>query len=143
MIHLEPSVILFVLFSFSLMILFVLLPIWYSVRQRSLEGVVSDQDGRPLSGAKVTLKNILSSEVRPCMTDRLGRFNFKGLSAMADYEIAVEHDQHLSEPITLWQPESHCELHLQLEPMRSEEVKEISLTVLHDGIDDPHWFGVS
>lgn len=89
------------------------------------------------------LTNILTAEVRLCLTDRQGRFDFKGLSTVADYEIAVEHDQHCSQPITLWQNASHCELHLQLEPMPSEEMKEASLMVLHDGIVDPHWSGVS
>lgn len=141
--HFDPSVTLFALFLFSLILFLILSPIWYCVRRRSLEGVVSDQEGLPLTGATVTVTNIATADVRRCLTDRHGRFDFKGLSTMADYEIAVEYDRHWSEPITLRQNASHCELHLQLEPMPSEEVDGMSLMVLRDGIVDPHWFGVS
>ena len=141
--HFDRSIMLFAFFSLSLILFLILLPIWYCVRQRSLDGVVSDQDGRPLTGGTVMLTNIFTAEVRRCLTDRQGCFDFKGLSTIADYEIAVEHNQHWSQPITLWQNASHCELHLQLEPMPSEEMKGTSLMVLHDGVADPHWFGVS
>jgi hypothetical protein len=143
MMHFDRSIMLFELFSFSLILFLTVLPIWYFARQRSLEGVVLDQGRLPLIGGTVILTNILTAEVRRCLTDRQGRFGFKGLNTIADYEIVVAHDQHWSEPIALWQNGSHCELHLQLEPIPSEEIKGSSLMVLHDGIADPHWFGVS
>lgn len=120
--HFDPSVTLFVLFSLFLLLSLILLPLWYFARQRSLHGVVTDQDGWPLAEATVKLTDILTTEVRVCHTNRQGRFDFEGLSTIADYEIAVVHDQHWSRPITLWQDSSQCRLHLQLQSRRSEEV---------------------
>ena len=135
----DLSVALLVLFSLVLIVF----PIWQSLRRRSLEGLVSDQDERPLERATVTLIDLSTGKVLLCQTDEQGRFHFDDLRAMTDYEIAVEHREHLTAPIALWKYSSHCELHLRFESVSLAEHQETPVMVLREGIADPQWFGVS
>jgi hypothetical protein len=134
----EPSVTFFALVSLVLVLL-----ASQSLRQRSLEGIVSNHDGRPLEEATVRLTDLSTGKVTPCRTDARGRFHFNGLSPEEDYELSVEHDEHLTEPIALWKHSSHCEPHLQFEPVPLTEFRKTPLIVLREEIADPHWFGGS
>jgi hypothetical protein len=135
----DPSVALFSLFS----LLLIGLPLWQAMGKRSVDGIISDQDGKPLPSAKVQLRNLRTADIRSCVTDDQGRFHFAGLSTMADYEIAVEQDERLSEPVRVWQYAYHSELHLQLEshPAKASHAGS-PLMVVREGIDDPNWLGI-
>lgn len=58
--------------------------------KRSVEGVVSDADEKPVEGAIVQLKNLKTLQVRSFVTKGDGRYHFHGLSMNQDFEIKGE-----------------------------------------------------
>lgn len=62
---------------------------------KSLRGTVTDDTGRPLTGALVTLTDTKSKEKKTFITKNDGRYNFDGLSFTVDYEVAAQFkDEH-------------------------------------------------
>lgn len=57
---------------------------------RSLKGTVTDDSGKPLEGALVTLKNDATGEKWTFITKQDGRYNFDDLSFTVDYEVAAQ-----------------------------------------------------
>lgn len=53
-------------------------------------GVVTDQDGASLGGAKITARNVLTNLSRSMLTDIAGRFRLEELS-LGEYEVQAEH----------------------------------------------------
>jgi len=131
----DPSVAVFVIFS----VILVMYPLWQALGRRSVDGVISDPQGRPVGRALVKLTNLRTSDVRPCRTDPEGRFHFEGLSTMTDYEIAIEQDERLSDPVRVWQSAYHSQFHLQFEPAPGSKPA-VPLMVVREGIANPRWW---
>ncbi len=61
-----------------------------------MHGIVSDQDGKPLDGAAVQLKNVKSLQIRSYLTEDGGHYFFHGLNSDIDYELQAEYKTHRS-----------------------------------------------
>ena len=57
---------------------------------RSVQGVVTDEDGNPVEGAVVQLKNTKTLQVRSYITRGDGAYQFHGLSSDVDYQLKAE-----------------------------------------------------
>jgi hypothetical protein len=68
---------------------------------RSVEGVVTDDQGNPVVGAVVHLKNTKTLQIRSFITKEDGRYSFHGLSTNVDYELKAEHQGASSDVKTL------------------------------------------
>lgn len=55
--------------------------------RRAVRGTVTDQNGIPLKGAAVLLKNTWSLRVRSFITQKDGQYRFRGLESNVDYEL--------------------------------------------------------
>ncbi|MBK9167039.1 MAG: carboxypeptidase regulatory-like domain-containing protein [Bryobacterales bacterium] len=58
---------------------------------RSVEGVVSDAQEKPVEGAVVQLKNMKTLQIRSFIADRNGAFQFGGLDRNIDYQLRAEY----------------------------------------------------
>ena len=56
-----------------------------------IEGKVVDENGRPVSGANVKLKNVQNKMIRSYISQNAGDFQFTGLTTATAYEIWAEH----------------------------------------------------
>lgn len=63
---------------------------------RSVSGTVTDEDGRPLKGVPVQIKNLRSLGIRSFLTKDSGEFYFHGLSTDIDYELHAKYRNHVS-----------------------------------------------
>ena len=54
---------------------------------RSVEGVVSDQDGNPINGAVVQIENTRTLWIRSYISQKDGAYHFHGLDQNVDYEL--------------------------------------------------------
>ncbi len=68
---------------------------------RSVQGVVDDPNGAPVSGAVVHLKNTKTLQIRSFITKDDGSYAFHGLSTNVDYELKAEHQNVSSDVKTL------------------------------------------
>lgn len=68
---------------------------------RSVQGVVTDQDGNLVEGAVVQLKNTKTLQIRSYITRSDGAYSFHGLSTNVDYELKAEHQGRSSDVKTL------------------------------------------
>jgi len=59
---------------------------------RSVQGIVTDADDKPVNGAIVQLKNTKTLQIRSFITKDEGAYFFNGLSPNVDYELKAEHD---------------------------------------------------
>lgn len=57
---------------------------------RTLQGVVSDVAGKPVSGAVVQLKDTKTLAIRSFVTHEDGQYHFAGLSTNQDYQVKAE-----------------------------------------------------
>jgi hypothetical protein len=64
---------------------------------RSLKGTVTDDSGKPIEGALVTLTNESSNEKWTFITKKDGRYNFDDLSFTVDYDVAARHGDYRSD----------------------------------------------
>ncbi len=60
------------------------------IKERTVEGVVLDADGKPVPSAIVQLKNVRTSQIRSFIAQAKGDFFFSGLNPDIDYEIRAE-----------------------------------------------------
>jgi hypothetical protein len=83
---------------------------------RSVEGTVSDADGRMLEGAVVHLKNTRTLQVRSFITREGGAYAFHGLSSNVDYELKAEHQGASSDArmLSVFDPRRKAIIHLKL-----------------------------
>jgi hypothetical protein len=59
---------------------------------RSVEGVVTSPDDRPVSGAVVQLENTKTQQIRSYITQEDGKYRFYDLSTEIDYRLKAEHN---------------------------------------------------
>ena len=57
---------------------------------RSVQGLVTGQDGKPATGAVVQLKNTKTLQVRSFIAQQDGSYNFQELSTDVDYELRAD-----------------------------------------------------
>ena len=57
---------------------------------RSVHGVVTGPDDKPVSGAVVQLKNTKTLQIRSFITQESGSYNFQELSTDVDYELRAD-----------------------------------------------------
>ena len=83
---------------------------------RSVEGTVSDAEGRLVEGAVVHLKNTKTLQIRSFITRQEGTYSFHGLSTHVDYELRAEHQGAASDTRTLsvFDPRRKAVIHLKL-----------------------------
>jgi len=66
------------------------------VGTRSVHGIVADQNGRPLKGVPVQLKDLRSLQIRSFLTEGDGRYYFHELRTDIDYELQAKDGNHVS-----------------------------------------------
>ena len=59
---------------------------------RSVEGIVTGADSRPVNGAVVQLNDTRTLQIRSFITKADGAYHFAGLSTNDEYEIHAEHN---------------------------------------------------
>lgn len=68
---------------------------------RSVQGVVSDEAGNPISGAVVQLENMKTLQIRSYITKEKGDYYFSELSTDVDYKLHAENHGMVSATKTL------------------------------------------
>lgn len=68
---------------------------------RSVQGVVTDADDRPVEGAVVQIKNTKTLQVRSFITRSDGAYFFHGLSTNVDFQLKAEYQGRSSDVRTL------------------------------------------
>lgn len=69
--------------------------------ERTVTGVVSDADGKPISGAVVQLENKKTLQIRSFISKENGEYVFNGLGTDVDYELTARSGQMASQKRTL------------------------------------------
>ena len=59
--------------------------------QRSVQGLVTDDQENPIAKAVVQLKNVKTMDVKSYYTDEKGAYHFNGLDPDANYELKVNY----------------------------------------------------
>ena len=72
-----------------------------STTERPVRGVVTDADGKPVTGAVVQLKNTKTLQVSSVITHEKGDYSFSGLRKDVDYEVKAVMNDRSSAPHTL------------------------------------------
>lgn len=72
-----------------------------SLTERPVSGIVTDADGKPISGAVVELKNSQTQKVLSVLTRDKGEYQFSGLRKDIDYQLTATSKDRTSEPHTL------------------------------------------
>ena len=68
---------------------------------RSVQGVVTDNSGKPAAGAVVQLKDTKSLQIRSYRAEADGSYHFAGLSTNVEYELEAKSDSATSGKKTL------------------------------------------
>jgi uncharacterized protein YdeI (BOF family) len=68
---------------------------------RSVQGIVTDSSGHPVSKAVVQLKDTKTLQIRSFITEADGSYHFAGLSTNVDYELRADHNGASSSKKTL------------------------------------------
>jgi hypothetical protein len=68
---------------------------------RTVTGVVTDSDGRPVARAAVRLKNSVTLRIRSQVTDKDGTYRFARLNSQMDYELQASHKKQSSRWVRL------------------------------------------
>jgi hypothetical protein len=58
---------------------------------RTVRGIVTDSNGRPVARAPVRLKNSITLKIRSQVTDKDGAYSFAGLNPRMDYDLLASH----------------------------------------------------
>jgi hypothetical protein len=82
--------------------------------ERSVSGVVTD-NGAPVAGAVVQLKNTKTLQVRSFIAKEMGEYFFHGLSTDVDYELKADFNGKTSGTRTLSSFDSHPEATINLQ----------------------------
>jgi hypothetical protein len=70
-------------------------------RRRVIWGVVTDRRGRPVPGAAVKLKNLITLNVRSFITGDNGRYRFPQVYSEMDYALRARFGNHWSKSKTV------------------------------------------
>ena len=91
-----------------------------SDQTRSVQGVVTSPDDKPVSGAVVQLKNTKTLQIRSFLSRDDGSYYFHGLSPDVDYELTARTDDASSSTKTLSSFDSRKEsvINLKLNPKK-------------------------
>lgn len=76
------------------------------VTSRTLKGTVTDENGKPLGGALVTLTDVAKNEKNTFITKGDGRYHFDDLPFHEDYEVSAQYGDGHSETKKLSQYDS-------------------------------------
>ena len=68
---------------------------------RTVQGIVSDEAGNPISGAIVQLENMKTLQIRSFITKEKGNYYFNDLSTDVDYKLHAENHGMVSSTKTL------------------------------------------
>ncbi|MEO7674181.1 MAG: S8 family serine peptidase [Pyrinomonadaceae bacterium] len=69
-------------------------PLAPTAGEASIEGNVVNSDGRAIKGARLTLVNASSSEVKVTLTNELGQYRFENLDVGSFYLLSVRHKRY-------------------------------------------------
>ena len=58
---------------------------------RTVRGVVTDQEGRPVARSAVRLKNAVTLRIRSQIANKDGMYRFTGLNSRMDYELRASY----------------------------------------------------
>ncbi len=83
--------------------------------ERSVSGIVTDENGMPVPGAIVQLKNLKTLDVRSFIAKEHGDYVFNGLATDIDYELKAEYEGRTSGPKTLSSFDTHPEARINLQ----------------------------
>lgn len=83
--------------------------------ERSVSGIVTDENDMPVPGAVVQLKNTKTLEVRSFIAKEHGDYYFHGLSTDVDYELKAEFNGRTSGAKTLSSFDTHSEARINLQ----------------------------
>lgn len=83
--------------------------------ERSVSGIVTDENGQPVPGAIVQLKNLKTLEVRSFIAKEMGDYYFHGLSTDVDYELKADANGQTSGTKTLSSFDTHPEARINLQ----------------------------
>jgi hypothetical protein len=83
--------------------------------EKSVSGIVTDEDGTPVQGAVVQLKNTKTLQVRSFIAQQQGEYYFHGLSTDVDYELKADFNGKTSGTKTLSSFDTHPEARLNLQ----------------------------
>jgi hypothetical protein len=83
--------------------------------ERTVTGVVTNENGEPVPGAIVQLKNMKTLQVRSFIAKEKGEYYFNGLSTDVDYEFRAEWNGKSSNTRTLSSFDSHPSVVLNLQ----------------------------
>jgi len=64
---------------------------------KNFRGVVADQRGKPITGARITIRNMKDNTTRTATTDEMGAYLIRGLTPDVDYELRADFRGVLSE----------------------------------------------
>lgn len=109
---------------FAAMLLPVLAPVAFqapmahaqNIGQRVVSGAVMGEDGKPVVGATVFLKNLKSKEIRSYSTTADGRFRFAQVNMVEDHELWAERSGKKSQVKTVssWDARKQFETELKV-----------------------------
>lgn len=93
-----------------------LIPVFAGPQRRSVSGFVVDHSGKPIAGAAVKLKNVVTLDVRSYITQEDGHYRFYGLHPDMEYSLRARRDGHSSKSrrITKFESRESIRLDLQL-----------------------------
>ena len=83
--------------------------------ERAVSGVVTNDDGQPVPGAIVQMKNMKTLQVRSFIAKEKGEYYFNGLSTDIDYQFTAEWNGKTSATRTLSVFDSHPAVVLNLQ----------------------------
>jgi Carboxypeptidase regulatory-like domain len=83
--------------------------------EKSVSGIVTDENDKPVPGAVVQLKNTKTLQVRSFIAREMGDYYFHGLATDVDYELKAEANGQSSGPRILSSFDTHAEAKINLQ----------------------------
>lgn len=92
---------------------------------RVVKGQVLDENGRPVAGAVVHLKDRTTKKEASVVTDKNGRYQFNGVKLKSEYRIHAEKSKQRSRSRGISQMDTRTEIfiHLRLQPPKDTTKK--------------------